>query len=145
MSNSSAKENADIERKNKEYRMQEYGIQDESQKCQNFIDSSLFNIQKYHSNEIIMAHININSLGREIDMLTNSAIKYIEALMISETKLEDTFPHAIQHLKDFSNSSTLDRNFHGGGILVYVTDNIPSNLVKLDQKFENFESFFIEL
>ena len=33
MSNSSAKENADIERKNKEYRMQEYGIQDESQKC----------------------------------------------------------------------------------------------------------------
>ena len=42
-----------------------------------------------------MAHININSLGREMDMLTNSAIKYIEALMISETKLEDTFPHAI--------------------------------------------------
>ena len=144
MSNSSAKENADIERKNKEYRMQEYGIQDESQKCQNFIDS-LFNIQKYHSNEIIMAHININSLGSEMDMLTNSAIKYIEALMISETKLEDIFPHAIQHLKDFSNSFRLDRNSHGGGILVYVRDNIPSNLVKLDQKFENFESFFIEL
>ena len=52
---------------------------------------------------------------------------------------------------DFSIGSTvdipyrLDRNSHGGGILVYVRDNIPSNLVKLDQKFENFESFFIEL
>ena len=29
--------------------------------------------------------------------------------------------------------------------MVSVRDNIPSNLVKLDQKFENFEGFFIEL
>ena len=29
--------------------------------------------------------------------------------------------------------------------MVYLRDNIPSNLVKLDQKFENVEGFFIEL
>ena len=29
--------------------------------------------------------------------------------------------------------------------MVYVRDNIPSNLVKLDQNFDNFEGFFIEL
>ena len=29
--------------------------------------------------------------------------------------------------------------------MVYVRDNIPSNLVKLDQKFENLEGFFVEL
>ena len=28
--------------------------------------------------------------------------------------------------------------------MVYIRDNISSNLVKLDQKFENFEGFFIE-
>ena len=28
---------------------------------------------------------------------------------------------------------------------MYVKNNIPSNLVKLDQKFENLEGFFIEL
>ena len=38
----------------------------------------------------------------------------------------------------------LDRNSYGGGILVYIRDNIPSNLVKLDQRFENFEGFFVE-
>ena len=65
--------------------------------------------------------------------------------MISETKLDDTFPLALYHLKDFSNPYILDRNSHGGRILVYVRDNIPSNLVKLDQKFQNFEGFFIEL
>ena len=29
--------------------------------------------------------------------------------------------------------------------MVYVRDNIPSNLVKLNQRFDNFEGFFIEL
>ena len=78
-------------------------------------------------------------------MLTNSVTEYIDILMISETKLDNTFPYALHHLKDFSNPYRLDRNCHGGGILVYVRDNIPSNLVKLDQNFENFEGFFIEL
>ena len=62
--------------------------------------------------------------------------------MISETKLDDTFLHALYHLKDFSNPYRLDRNSYGSGILVYIRNNIPSNLVKLDQ---NFEGFFIEL
>ena len=47
--------------------------------------------------------------------------------------------------KDISNPYILDRNSYGSGILLYVRDNIPSKLVNLDQKFENFESFFIEL
>ena len=49
MSNFSAKEN-------------HRGIQDKSQKYENFTDF-LFNIRKHHSNNIIMAHININSLS----------------------------------------------------------------------------------
>ena len=65
--------------------------------------------------------------------------------MISETKLDNTFSHALYNLKDFSNPYRLDRNSHGGGTLVYVRDSIPSNLVKLDQKFENVKGFFIEL
>ena len=46
----------------------------------------------------------------------------VDILMISETKLDE---------KDFLNPYRLDRNSHGGGILVYVRDNIPSNLVKV--------------
>ena len=77
-------------------------------------------------------------------MLTNSVSEYIDILMISETKLGDTFPYVLYHLKGFSNPYRLDRNSQGGRILVYVRNNIPSNLVKLDQKFGNFEGFFIE-
>ena len=51
ISNSSSKENANVESKNEN----ESGIQDESQKFENIIDV-LFNIRKNHSNKIIMAH-----------------------------------------------------------------------------------------
>ena len=80
-----------------------------------------------------MAHI--NSLRNKFDILTNSVTQYIDILMISETKLADTFPHSIYHVRNFSNPYILDRNSHGGGILVYVRDNIPSNLEELDQNF----------
>ena len=133
MSNFSAKRNLNVETKSKN----DSGIKDESQKCKNFTDF-LLNIWKHHSNKIIMAHININSLSNKFDMFTYSASEYIYILMISETKLDGTFPHALYHLKDFSNPYRLDRNPLGGGILVYVRDNIPSSLVKRDQKFENF-------
>ena len=140
MSNFSAKENTNVDSKSENERE----IQDEPQKCENFTDF-LFNIRQKHSNKIIMAHININSPRNKFDMLTNSATEYIDILMVSETKLDNTFLYALYHLKDFSNPYRLDRNCHGGRILVYVRDNIPSNLVKLDQNFDNFEDFFIEL
>ena len=110
MSIFSAKKNTNVEGKSKN----ESETQDESQKCEKFIDS-LFNIRKYHSNKNIMAHINIISLRNKFDMLTNTVTKYVDILMISETKLEDTFRYALYHLKDFPNQ----RNSHGRGILIY--------------------------
>ena len=78
-----------------------------SQKCESFTDY-LFNIRKHHSNKIIMAHININSIRNKFDMLTNTVSKYIDILVISETKIDDTFPHAVYHIKDFSNPCRLN-------------------------------------
>ena len=82
----SAKENTNVESK----RQNDSGIQGESQKYEKFTDF-LFNIWKHHSNKVIMAHMNISSLWNKFDMLTNSVSQYIDILMISETKLDDTF------------------------------------------------------
>ena len=71
MSIFSAKDNTNVEGKTEN----EGGIQDESQKCKYFIDS-LFNIQRHHCNNIILAHIlvYINSLRNKFDMLTNKIV-----------------------------------------------------------------------
>ena len=86
MSNFSAKENANVEGKSENER----GIQDESQKCENFTDF-LFNIRKCHSNKIIMAHVNINSLRNKFHMFTKSVSEYIHILIISEISLATHF------------------------------------------------------
>ena len=82
-----------------------------------------------------MAHINISSLRNKFDMLTNGVTEYIDILMTFETK----FPHVLYNFKSFSIPYRLDRNSHGGGMLVYVRDNIPSNLVKFDEGLKTWK------
>ena len=91
-----------------------------------------------------MAHININSLENKCNMLTNRTVENIDILMNSETTLDNKFPHALCNLKNSSNPYKLDKNSHGRGILLYVRDDISYNLVKLDQKLENFGCFLIK-
>ena len=49
--------------------------------------------------------------------------------MISETKLDDSFPTAQFLLHGFSAPYRLDRNSKGGGILLYIRKNMPSRLI----------------
>ena len=62
--------------------------------------------------------------------------------MISETKLDSSFPKEQFHLHGFSEPYSLDRNGNGGGILVFIREDIPSKLIKSQMKIE---VFFVEL
>ena len=50
--------------------------------------------------------------------------------MISETKLDETSPAAQILLQSFCMSCRLDRNRIGGGIMLYIREDIPSRLVE---------------
>ena len=66
--------------------------------------------------------------------------------MVSETKIDDTFPLAQFCLEAYSTPYRLDRTCKGGRLLLYVRDNIPSTQIKL--KFienKSFEGFFVEI
>ena len=63
--------------------------------------------------------------------------------MISETKIDDSFPLTQFLIEGFTTPYRLDRNGSGGGILVYIREDIPSKLIPTD--FSNREGFFLEL
>ena len=72
----------------------------------------------------IIGHLNINSIHNKFGMLSMSVAQYVDILMLSETKLDSTFP-SIQFFKNgFSVSNRLDQNSKGSGILLYVRDEI---------------------
>ena len=69
----------------------------------------------------------------------------LDILMISETKLDDSLSKAQFYIEGFRTPFRLDRNKLGGGILLYVRNNINDILVT-DHVFPNdIEAFFNEI
>ena len=62
-----------------------------------------------------------------------------DVLMITDTKLYDSFPEQQFHIEDFNMTFRLDLNSYGGRLLFYVCNNI--NVVFT----ANIEAFFIEI
>ena len=62
--------------------------------------------------------------------------------MISETKLDSSFPKGQFQIHGYSEPYRLDRNGNGGGILVFIREDIPTKLIDSQMKIEGF---FIEL
>ena len=68
----------------------------------------------------------------------------LDILMISETKFDDSFLEA-HFYRGFRAPFRLDRNKHGGRILLYIRNNINTVLLT-DHVFPNdIEAFFIEI
>ena len=72
----------------------------------------------------IIGHLNINSIRNKFEMLSMSVAQYLYILMLSENKLDSTFP-SIQFLTNgFSVPHRLDCYSKDGNILLYVRDKI---------------------
>ena len=63
--------------------------------------------------------------------------------MISETKIDASFPIGQILLNSYSTPFRLDRNAHGGDILLYVREDIPSKLLLVEEN--PMEGFFVEI
>ena len=69
---------------------------------------------KYTQN-LIIAHINTNSIRNKFDLLLNLVASNIDFIMISETKIDEPVPISQFLIEGFSSPNHLDRNEHGGG------------------------------
>ena len=100
----------------------------------------LKNLRLKNSNKAIICHININSLRNKFELLTEMVRDKVHLLMIFETKLNSSFANA-----QFYMSHKLDRNSKGGGIILYVREDIPSKLVNSSCTNHDIEYFLLEL
>ena len=81
-------------------------------------------------------HNFINSLRNKFESLQHVINKSIDVLLISETKIDSSFPSAQFHLEGYETPYRLDRN--GGGILLYIREDIPSKLLNTNLSIERF-------
>ena len=100
-------------------------------------------LRKKNLNKLIIAHLNVNSLRNKLEFLKEQIQDNIDILMISETKIGASFPIGLFLLNGYSTPLRLDRNAHGGGVLLNVREDIPSKLLLVEENL--MEGFFVEI
>ena len=92
--------------------------------------SLLQNLRITNWKRVIIGHLNINSIRNKIDLLADLVIGNIDILLVSEKKIDDTFATPLFFIPGFSSPFRIDRSIHGGGLLLYIRNDIPSKLLK---------------
>ena len=80
--------------------------------------STLKDLRIKYYNRVIFAHININSIRNKFGMISDLVTGNIDILLISETKIDNTFPTSQFAISGFSSPYRLDHSRHGEGLLL---------------------------
>lgn len=54
---------------------------------------------------------------------------FVNVFIITETKLDGSFPGGQFFMEGYNKPSRFDRNGNGGGILLYVREDIPAKVI----------------
>ena len=92
--------------------------------------------------KLILGHLNNNSVRNKFEALTYIVDNNIDLLLISETKLDDSFPTVQFQMKGFGVSCRYGRNGKGGGLLLYIREDIQSKLLISKSKY-NIETLSV--
>ena len=93
----------------------------------------------------IISCININFLENKFEPLKSIITDNVDILLVSETKLDDTFPLNQFEIEGYSIPKRLDRNCHSGGILFFIRNDLPHKELELHNLPNNIDSIFLEI
>ena len=72
-------------------------------------------------------------------------MKHIDILVITVTKLDNSFPTSQFLMKGFAEPFRLGGNRNGGGVMIFIRDDFPRSLLLKHVFPSDTEGLFIEL
>ena len=87
---------------------------------------NLINLRLKNPNRLICAYLNINSVRNKFELLSDIIKNNIDILMLSEKKLDSSFPNGQFQIHGYSEPYAFDRNGNSGGILIFIREDIPT-------------------
>ena len=105
----------------------------------------LKDIRKNNLNRPILGQLNIKSIRNKFSFLASHIGNNLDVLLISETKLDDTFPTTQFFLDGFKKPYRLDSFSKGGGLLLFVRDDISSSLLTEHKSPTNLGCIIVEM
>ena len=82
------------------------------------LNTNLNFTRKGNFNKLVLAQININSIRNKFDILVKQITNNVDILMISETKLDNSFPGGQFLIPAYSSPYRFDRNCRGRVIML---------------------------
>ena len=107
-------------------------------------NSNLHQVRINNPSRIIFGQININSIRNKFEQLIYIVNNEIDILMVSETKLDGTFPKSQFLMQGYSTPFIKSRTSKGGGILLYIKEDVPCKIIKTEID-AYYEGFIIEI
>ena len=98
--------------------------------------------RKENYKNLIIGHLNINSIRNKFQMIAEIIIDF-DIFLITESKLDSTYPNAQFKITAFK-IFRYDRNRFGGGLLLYVNDKIPSKFLDKHSISTDIELFAVD-
>ena len=109
------------------------------------VSTILNDLRVRNYNKVIIGNLNINSISSKFDQLKSIVQGKIDILVLTETKLDESFPTSQFFIDGYSEPYRMDRNRNGGGILIYIREDIPSKKLNRHNFPSDIEGMFLEI
>ena len=83
----------------------------------------LSNLKNNNNDRLVIGHININALRNKFEILVSLVKDKLDIVLISESKIDDTFPKNQFLIEGYSTPFRSERNSHGGGLILYLRED----------------------
>ena len=91
--------------------------------------------------KLVITQFNISSLRNKITSLSTMIKNNVDMLLISETKIDSSFPTVQFHIDGYT-IYRRGKNKNDGGSLLYIRDDVPSTLLNINP---NLKAFYVKL
>ena len=89
---------------------------------------TLRNIGSGNIKKLFSSHLNINSTRNKFELLAMQVKGKVDIFMISETKINESFPKENFLIEEFSTPYRIETDSKGSRNMLYIKKDIPSNL-----------------
>lgn len=105
----------------------------------------IHNLRKNYKNNVIISHLNVNSVGSKISEIKELQRRcQLDVLVLSESKLDSSYKQEILDIEGY-HCVRQDKRANSGGLLVYISKNIPFSLGDISVCNNEIECLSIEL
>ena len=105
----------------------------------------LRNLRLKNHDKIIIGALNINSIRYKFDQLKTMIKSNLDIFVVIETKIDESFPTSEFIIDGFHEPFRKDRLDNGGGLLIYINEDIPMKELDLHTFPDDIEGMFIEI